>query len=55
MCLNAVTRPLEDLLPAYQYIKIHSDFERYFVPDYEHPSYYWNAHIYNYLGHALLS
>ena len=27
ICLNVVTRIQEDLLPAYQYIKRHSDFE----------------------------
>ena len=27
MCLNAVTRLLEDLLPTYQSIKRHSEFE----------------------------
>ena len=54
MCLNTVTRLLEDLLPAYQSIKRHSGFEEYFIPDHDHPSYYWNAHTYTYLGHSLL-
>ena len=54
MCLNAVTRFREDLLPAYQSIKIHSEFEEYFVPDRDHPSYYWNIQICNSLGHPLL-
>ena len=54
MCLNAVTRLREDLLPDYQYIKIHSEFEEYFIPDSDHPSYSWNIHIYTSLGHSLL-
>ena len=37
MSLNAVTRLIEDLVPDYHSIKIHSDFEEYFVPDSEHP------------------
>ena len=32
MCRNAVTRLLEDLLPVYQSIKRHSEFEEYFFP-----------------------
>ena len=43
MCLNAVTRLREDLLPDYQSIKTHSEFEEYFVPDRDHPSYSWNV------------
>ena len=39
MCLNAVTRLREDLLTDYQSIQRHSDFEEYFVPDSNHPSY----------------
>ena len=39
MCLNEVTRLLEDLLPSYKSIKIHSEFEEYFAPDRDHPSY----------------
>ena len=54
MCLNAVTRLLEDLLTAYQYIKRHSDFEEYFVPDRDHLFYYRNAHTYTPLRHSLL-
>ena len=42
ICLNAVTRLREDLIPVYQTIKRHSDFEEYFGPDRDHPSYYWN-------------
>ena len=38
MSLNAVTRIREDLLPDYQYIKKHSEFEEYFVSDCNHPS-----------------
>ena len=55
MCLNAVTRLREDLLPDYQSIKRHSEFEEYFVPDCYHPSYSWNVHIYTSLGKPLLS
>ena len=51
MCLNAVTRIREELLPAYQSIKSHSDFEEYFIPDRDHPSYYFNVQIYTSLGH----
>ena len=40
MCLNAVNRPKEDLLPDYQYIKGHSEFEENFVLDRDNPSYY---------------
>ena len=47
MFLNAVARLREDLLPAYKSIKIHSEFEEYFVPDHNHPSYYWNAQAFN--------
>ena len=39
MCLNAVTRLREDLLPSYQFIKRHSEFEGYFVKDHDHPYY----------------
>ena len=53
MCLNAVTRLREDLLPDYQSIKRHSEFEEYFVPDCGHPSYSWNIQIYNSLVHSL--
>ena len=45
MCLNAVTRLREDLLPVYQSIKRHSEFAEYFIPDRDHPSYYWNVQI----------
>ena len=54
MCLNAVTRLREDLLTDYQSIKRHFEFEEYFVPDRDHPSYYWNIQIYTSLGHSLL-
>ena len=53
MCLNAVTRIREDLLPDYHTIKIHSEFEEYFVSDRNHPSYSWNVQIYTSLGHSL--
>ena len=51
MYLNLVTRLLEYLLPAYQSIKRHSEFEEYFLPDHYHPSYSWNSYTYISLGH----
>ena len=54
MSLNAVTRLREYLLPDYLSIKIKSDFEEYFVPDRDHPSYSWNVQIYTSLVHSLL-
>ena len=45
MSLNVVTRLQEDLLPGYQYIKRHSDFSEYFIPDRYHPSYSCNVQI----------
>ena len=54
MCLNAVTILLEYFLPVYQYIKVHSEFEEYFVPDHSRPSCYWSEQTYTYLGHMLL-
>ena len=54
MCLNVVTILLEELLTDYQSIKIHFDFEEYFVPDRDHPSYSWNSHTYTSLGHSLM-
>ena len=36
VCLNAVTRLQEDLLPYYQSIKRQSEFVEYFVPDCDH-------------------
>ena len=54
MCINAVTRLREDLLPDYRSIKIHSEFEEYFVPDRDHSSYHWYEHTYTSLGHSLL-
>ena len=54
MCLNVVTRIIEDLLTAYQFVKRHSDFEEYFVPDRDHPYYSCNAHTYTSLGKSLL-
>ena len=54
MCLTAVTRLREDLLPTYQSIKIHSEFEEYLFPYRDHPSYYWNDQTYNSLEHSLL-
>ena len=54
MCINAVTRLREDLLPAYHSIKIKSEFEEYFVPDHDSTSYSWNSNTYTSLGHSLL-
>ena len=54
MCLSAVTILLEDLLTGYQYINRHSEFEEYFIPDSDHPSYSWNVQIHTSLGHSLL-
>ena len=51
MCLNAVTRLREDLLPGYQSIKINSQFAEHFIPDRDHPYYSWNVQIYTSLGH----
>ena len=55
MCINAVTRLREDLLPGYQSIKRRTQFEEYFIPDRDHPSYSWNVQIYNSLGQQLLA
>ena len=41
MCLNVFTRLQEDLLPGYQSIKRHSEFEEYFILDRSYPSYSW--------------
>ena len=54
MCLNTETRFREYLLPGYQSIKRHSDFEEYFIPDRNHPYYSWNVQIYTSIGHSLL-
>ena len=54
MCLDEVTRFQEDLLPGYHYINRHSGFVEYFVPNRDHPSYYWNVQIYTSLGNSLL-
>ena len=54
MCINVATRLREDLLPDYQSIKRHSHFEKYFIPDRNHPSYPCFIHIYSSLGHSLL-
>ena len=54
MCLNTMTIIREDLLPGYQSIKRKSEFEEYFIPDRDHPSYSLNVHIYTSLGHSLL-
>ena len=53
MCFVEVTILLEDLLTAYQSIKRHSEFEEYFKPDRDQPSYYWNDQIYTFLGHSM--
>ena len=52
MCFNSVTRLREDFLPDYRSIKRNSEFEEYFVPDSDHPSYSWNIQIYTSLGHG---
>ena len=52
--LNAITRLWEILLLAYQFIKIHSEFEEYFFTDLSQPSYYWNEQTCTSLGHSLL-
>ena len=53
MCLNAVTKLREYLLPCYHSIKRHSEFEEYFIPDGDHPSYSWNVQIHTSLEHSL--
>ena len=45
MCINVVTIIREYLLPAYKSINRHSDFEEYFIPYHDHPSYSWNVQI----------
>ena len=55
MCLNAVTRLQEDLLPDYHSTKGRSEFEEYFVQYRDHPSNYWNAQAYTSLWHSLLA
>ena len=54
MCLNAMTRLQEDLLTAYQSINRRSEFQEYFIPYRDHPSYSWNVQIYTDLGRSLL-
>ena len=54
ICINVVTRLQEDLIPSYQSIKRYSDFEEYFIPDRDHPSYSCNFQTYTSLGHSLL-
>ena len=54
MCINAVTRLQEELLPAYQSIKKHYEFEEYFFQDCDRSSYSWNSQTYTYLVHSLL-
>ena len=53
MCLNAVTRLIEDLLPDYHSINRDSEFSKYFIPDRDHPSYSWNFQMYTPIGHTL--
>ena len=43
MFLNLMTRIREELIPDYHSIKMHSEFEEYFFPDFSHPSYYCNG------------
>ena len=52
MCLNAVTRPQEELLPAYHYIRIHTEFEEYFLQYFNHPSHSWNLHTHTVNTHT---
>ena len=54
MCITEENRPREYLLPANQYIKRHSEYEEYFAPYFDHPSYCWDAQTYNSLVHSLL-
>ena len=54
MCLNMAIRLREDILPDYQYIKRHSEFQEYSVSDCSHPSYCWNEHTYNFLRNSLV-
>ena len=54
MCLNMLNIPQEDLFTAYHFIKIHSEFEEYFILDCDHPYYSCNVQIYASLGHSLL-
>ena len=54
VCLDTVTRLREDLLLAYHFIKRHSEFEEYFVPDCSHYHYSWNYQAQTYLRHSLL-
>ena len=54
MCLNAVTRLQDDLLPVYKYIKHHPGFHKNLVTDRSHSSYYWNDKTHTSLGHSLL-
>ena len=49
-CFNKVTIIHEYLLPFYKFIKRHSEFEEYFVPDCDHPSYSCNEYTYTSLG-----
>ena len=54
MFLNAVTILREGFLPGYQSIKRHAQFEEYFIPYCDHPSYSCIVQIYTSLGHSLL-
>ena len=42
MSLNAVTRLIEELLPAYLSINKNSYFKEYIVPDPNHVAFKWN-------------
>ena len=55
MCLNTVTGIRKYLFPVYQSIKRYSDFEEYFIPDLDHPYYYWNAKISTFLEHLMFA
>ena len=54
ICLNVVTRLREGLLPGYHSVKRHSEFEEYYVPDCDHPSYYCIVQFYTSFVQSLL-
>ena len=54
MCLNLVDRLRKYFLTGYQYIKRHSEFEEYFIPNSDHLSYSWNFQIYTSLIRSFL-
>ena len=54
MCLNVITRLQEDLIPDYQSVKIHFEFEKWLAPDRSNHYYSCNAQTYTSCGHSLL-